>query len=282
MTISTISIEPIKDREPIDEIGAGDFVIVGDASDGGKVKPAIIDEIDLAPSKLNEANYNWATIPDKPLTFTPSSHGHSISEVDGLQEELDALSQPDYSSISGNSQPIYRSDGSLLQNMDTWRDTLKGDRYFFDSTYLVTEQLFELAIARNVPISISSSNSMAFPFIGRMIKIVQFNVVGKAEGNTVNPDSDYWRFNLDTINGSVNYAANPPIQIDNRNNPFQGGRNFVLIKDLNQVIDFRTNININPSPTGFPRGFMVRHNKFGAAPPLSEVSQFIHFRLIAL
>lgn len=39
---------------------------------------------------LDDITITWGDIQNKPTEFTPESHSHSISEVDGLQTELDA------------------------------------------------------------------------------------------------------------------------------------------------------------------------------------------------
>lgn len=46
------------------------------------------DNLAVRPS--GEGSSAWADISDKPTTFTPSTHGHEIADVAGLQTALDA------------------------------------------------------------------------------------------------------------------------------------------------------------------------------------------------
>ena len=63
-------------------------------------------------SKTLEASYieladitpAWAAIPDKPSTFTPSSHTHAISEVTNLQTTLDGKVASNTAGITGADQ----------------------------------------------------------------------------------------------------------------------------------------------------------------------------------
>jgi hypothetical protein len=63
-------------------------------------------------SKVLEASYveladitpAWAAIPDKPSTFTPSSHTHAISDVTNLQTSLDAKVSSVTTGIAGADQ----------------------------------------------------------------------------------------------------------------------------------------------------------------------------------
>lgn len=144
MSVTTINLEPIKDRQPIDAIATGDFFLVGDASDGGKVKPAIIDGLDLAPNKLAIADYDWETIPNKPLSFTPSIHGHAISEIDGLQAELDAL-ESSSEIIKLPTPPAQRANGQPLQIYDLWLNTLSGEIAFWNGVLWLSIELYVYA-----------------------------------------------------------------------------------------------------------------------------------------
>lgn len=71
-----------------DEIKVGTIVTTTDgrrwvySGSGSKtLEASYIELADITPA--------WAAIPDKPSTFTPSSHTHAISEVTNLQTSLD-------------------------------------------------------------------------------------------------------------------------------------------------------------------------------------------------
>lgn len=67
-------------QEELGDAGYGDMLkSIYDTNDNGKV-----DIAELAD------NVPWTGITNKPSTFPPSSHNHSISDVTGLQEALDA------------------------------------------------------------------------------------------------------------------------------------------------------------------------------------------------
>ena len=67
-------------QEELEGVGHGDMTkSVYDTNDDGKV-----DVAELAD------NVPWTGITNKPSTFPPSSHNHSISDITGLQEALDA------------------------------------------------------------------------------------------------------------------------------------------------------------------------------------------------
>lgn len=54
----------------IDAVSPDDYILVGDASDGGELKRALIESLpDSSSGKLAIADYSYDTIPDKPSTF---------------------------------------------------------------------------------------------------------------------------------------------------------------------------------------------------------------------
>lgn len=134
MTIIAINVEPIKDRAPIDAIANGDFVLVGDASDNGKVKPGIVGEIDFAPSKLAIADYDWATIPNKPVNLGA-----------------------DPSVIKAPSKPLTRLDGSPLEFADKWRDTSTFNDGIFNGTDWVSQEQAIYAVTARGSVAINTN-----------------------------------------------------------------------------------------------------------------------------
>lgn len=66
---------------------------------------------------------NWASISDKPTTFTPSTHSHSISDINELSTELEELTN-DISGLTGTLQTINNSIDSINTNITSITNTL--------------------------------------------------------------------------------------------------------------------------------------------------------------
>ena len=66
---------------------------------------------------------NWASISDKPTTFTPSTHSHSISDINGLNKELEELTN-DISGLTGTLQTVNKSIDSINTNITSITNTL--------------------------------------------------------------------------------------------------------------------------------------------------------------
>lgn len=58
----------------------------------GRVLKGLIDNIQTGGGGGVPSTISWANVTDKPSTFTPSSHTHSISDVTNLQNTLDTVS----------------------------------------------------------------------------------------------------------------------------------------------------------------------------------------------
>ena len=69
---------------------------------------------------------NWASISDKPTTFPPSTHSHSISDINGLNTELEELTN-DISGLTGTLQTVNNSINSINTNITSITNTL-GDK----------------------------------------------------------------------------------------------------------------------------------------------------------
>lgn len=66
---------------------------------------------------------NWASISDKPTTFPPSSHSHSISNINGLNTELEELTN-DISRLTGTLQTVTNNIDSINTNITSITNTL--------------------------------------------------------------------------------------------------------------------------------------------------------------
>ena len=82
--------------------------------------PTIWGEITGKPE-----NYptNWASISDKPTTFPPSTHSHSISDINGLNTELEELTN-DISGLTGTLQTVNNSIDSINTNITSITNSL--------------------------------------------------------------------------------------------------------------------------------------------------------------
>lgn len=69
---------------------------------------------------------NWASISDKPTTFPPSSHSHSISNINGLNTELEELTN-DISGLTATLQTVTNNINSINTNITSITNTL-GDK----------------------------------------------------------------------------------------------------------------------------------------------------------
>lgn len=59
---------------------------------------------------------NWASISDKPTTFPPSTHYHSIANIDGLSTELEELTN-DISGLTGTLQTVTNNIDTIFTNI---------------------------------------------------------------------------------------------------------------------------------------------------------------------
>lgn len=69
---------------------------------------------------------NWASINDKPTTFSPSTHSHSISDINGLSTELEELTN-DISGLTATLQTVTNNIDSINTNITSITNTL-GDK----------------------------------------------------------------------------------------------------------------------------------------------------------
>ena len=69
---------------------------------------------------------NWASISDKPTTFPPSTHSHSITDINGLSTELEELTN-DISGLTGTLQTVNKSIDNINTNITSITNTL-GDK----------------------------------------------------------------------------------------------------------------------------------------------------------
>lgn len=69
---------------------------------------------------------NWASINDKPTTFPPSTHFHSISDINGLSAELEELTN-DISGLTTTLQTVTNNIDSINTNITSITNTL-GDK----------------------------------------------------------------------------------------------------------------------------------------------------------
>ncbi|PZU94931.1 MAG: hypothetical protein DCE90_14020 [Pseudanabaena sp.] len=83
-----------------------------------------LSELELAVQGLEAPTVNWDSIQNKPLSFNPSTHSHSITEITGLSTELtiitdrlddiEALPQAGSEALSFLTQNSVLADGSYL------------------------------------------------------------------------------------------------------------------------------------------------------------------------
>lgn len=85
--------------------------------------PTTWEKVDGKP---NVFPTNWASISDKPSTFPPSSHSHSISDINGLNAELEELTN-DISGLTGALQTINNKIDTINANITSITKTL-GDK----------------------------------------------------------------------------------------------------------------------------------------------------------
>lgn len=82
--------------------------------------PTTWEKVDGKP---NVFPTNWASISDKPTTFPPSSHSHSISNINGLSTELEELTN-DISELTATLQTVNNSINSINTNITSITNTL--------------------------------------------------------------------------------------------------------------------------------------------------------------
>lgn len=85
--------------------------------------PTTWEKVDGKP---NVFPTNWASISDKPITFPPSTHSHSISDINELSTELEELTN-DISGLTGTLQTVNKSIDSINKNITSITNTL-GDK----------------------------------------------------------------------------------------------------------------------------------------------------------
>lgn len=85
--------------------------------------PTTWEKVDGKP---NVFPTNWENIEDIPTTFPPSSHSHSISNINGLSTELEELTN-DISGLTATLQTVNNSINSINTNITSITNTL-GDK----------------------------------------------------------------------------------------------------------------------------------------------------------
>lgn len=85
--------------------------------------PTTWEKVDGKP---NVFPTNWASISGKPTTFPPSTHSHSISDINGLNTELEELTN-DISGLTATLQTVNNSIESINTNITSITNTL-GDK----------------------------------------------------------------------------------------------------------------------------------------------------------
>ncbi|MDI9519277.1 MAG: hypothetical protein QM266_08125, partial [Bacillota bacterium] len=68
------------------------------------------DFVDIHPTT------KWANIKDKPTTFTPTAHTHTISNITNLQETINLLARTDLDNEFNNENKFKK--GIILSNED--------------------------------------------------------------------------------------------------------------------------------------------------------------------
>lgn len=82
--------------------------------------PTTWEKVDGKP---NVFPTNWASISDKPTTFPPSTHSHSISDINGLNTELEELTK-DISGLTETLQTVNKSIDGINKNITSITNTL--------------------------------------------------------------------------------------------------------------------------------------------------------------
>lgn len=82
--------------------------------------PTTWEKVDGKP---NVFPTNWASISDKPTTFPPSTHSHSISNINGLSTELEELTN-DISGLTATLQTVNKSIESINTNITSIKNSL--------------------------------------------------------------------------------------------------------------------------------------------------------------
>lgn len=82
--------------------------------------PTTWEKVDGKP---NVFPTNWASISDKPTTFPPSSHSHSISNINGLSTELEELTN-DISGLTRTLQTVNKSIDSINTSITSITNSL--------------------------------------------------------------------------------------------------------------------------------------------------------------
>lgn len=82
--------------------------------------PTTWEKVDGKP---NVFPTNWASISDKPTTFPPSTHSHSISNINGLSTELEELTN-DISGLTATLQTVNKSIESINTNITSITNSL--------------------------------------------------------------------------------------------------------------------------------------------------------------
>lgn len=82
--------------------------------------PTTWEKVDGKP---NVFPTNWASISDKPTTFPPSTHSHSISDINGLNTELEELTN-DISGLTVTLQTVNNSIDSINTNITSITNSL--------------------------------------------------------------------------------------------------------------------------------------------------------------
>lgn len=85
--------------------------------------PTTWEKVDGKP---NVFPTNWASISDKPTTFPPSTHSHSISDINGLSTELEELTN-DISGLTETLQTVNKNIDTINTNITSITKTL-GDK----------------------------------------------------------------------------------------------------------------------------------------------------------
>lgn len=101
---------------------------------GGKASEIDWDNVQNKPStypttwekvdgKPNVFPTNWASISDKPTTFPPSTHSHSITDINGLSTELEELTN-DISGLTGTLQTVNNNINTINTNITSITNSL--------------------------------------------------------------------------------------------------------------------------------------------------------------
>ena len=168
----------------IDAVSPNDYLLVGDQSDGGELKRVLIESLpgssigklaianydwstipnkplDLSPDKLAIANYDWSTIPNKPTVFPAV-----VDWANLLNKPSTFPSNPVLDFIKQSTKPLARVDGSALQIGDRWLNTTDLVQYIFNGTYWVSAEVFSAPSTSGGSGNVGSSGSNAAPYCG--------------------------------------------------------------------------------------------------------------------